>query len=92
MNDTPGNIRKMQFQIIHSKPLKERIKMMTEMTDFSRKLIENQIRRRNPGITDIELKLEVFKAFYKDDFDPPTMKKIMESYREYCVKSVVLKV
>jgi hypothetical protein len=84
MNDTPDNIRKMQFQIIHSKPLKERVRMMTEMTDFSRKLIENQIRRRDPEITDIELKMEVFKAFYKNDFDAPTLKNIMESYRKYC--------
>jgi len=84
MNDTPDNIRKMQFQIIHSKPLKERIRMMTEMTDFSRKLIENQIRRRDPEITDIELRMEVFKAFYKDDYDAPTLKKIMDSYLEYC--------
>ncbi len=87
MNDTPEEIRKMQFQVINSKPLKERVKMMTDMTDFSRKLIENQIRRKNPGITDNELQLEVFKTFYKNDFDAPMMTKIIENYREYQIKA-----
>jgi hypothetical protein len=87
MNDTPEDIRKMQFQVINSKPLKERIRMMTDMTDFSRKLIENQIRRKNPSITDNDMKLEVFKIFYKNDFDAPMMTKIIESYREYQIKA-----
>jgi hypothetical protein len=87
MNDTPEDIRKMQFQVINSKPLKERIRMMTDMTDFSRKLIENQIRRKNPGITDNDVQLEVFKIFYKNDFDAPIMMKIIESFREYQIKA-----
>jgi len=87
MNDTPEKIRKIQFQVINSKPLKERIKMMTDMTEFSRKLIENQLRRKNPGITDNQIQIEVFKTFYKKDFDAPMMTKIIEKYREYQKKT-----
>lgn len=66
MNDTPDYIIKKQFEIIMSKPLRERILMTFDMIEFARKCVENRIRSMNPAISDIDLKITVFNIFYED--------------------------
>ena len=83
MKDTPDHIIRKQFDIIHSKPIRERLRMMTEMTELSWSIIENQIRKKAPHLTEDEVKIEVFKIFYKSDFDKDTMEKIINSLIEY---------
>ena len=83
MNDTPKYILQKQFEIIHAKPLQERIAGLFEMTELSRKIIQNQLKIRNPEFTEIELKIELFKAFYRFDFDPDTLNKIAVSMKQY---------
>ena len=83
MKDTPDYIIRKQFDIIHSKPLAARLKMMTEMTELSWSIIKNQIRKKAPHLSEGELKIEVFKIFYKSDFDQDTMDKIIDSLAEY---------
>ena len=61
MNDTADHIIRKQFEIIHSKPVCERLRMMTEMTELSRSIIENQIRKKAPHLSEGEVKIEVLK-------------------------------
>ena len=86
MNDTPKHILQKQFDIINSKPLKERIEGLFEMTELSRKIILNQIRQKNPELNEIELKIELFKAFYQFDFDNETLSRICENMKEYLIR------
>jgi len=57
MTDTPEDIRKKQFEIISSIPLKDRLNNLFEMTELSRRIIQNRIISKNPGISNIEMKI-----------------------------------
>jgi len=56
MNDTPKHVQQKQFEIIIAKPLKVRLKGLFEMTELSRKIIQNRIKTKTPDISEIELK------------------------------------
>ncbi len=83
MNDTPRYILQKQFEIMNAKPLKERIIGLFEMTELSRNIILNQLHKKKPELSEIELKIELFKAFYKFDFDKDLLNKIADKMREY---------
>lgn len=85
MDDTPQHIKQKQYDIIMSKPLKERIYMAFDMIDFSRSLIRSSIKRDIPDISPIDLHLELFRRFYKNDFDDETMEKIISQMKEYLI-------
>ena len=88
MNDTSKDILQKQFEIIMSKPLKKRLENLFEMTDLSRKIIENRIVTKNPKISEIELKVELFKVFYKSDFDEHLLQQIADSIKQYWKKKL----
>ena len=81
MNDTPRYILQKQFEIIQSKPLKERLEGLFEMTELSRNIIRNQLRLKHPGMTEKETEVELFKTFYRFDFDEETLLRIAEQMR-----------
>ena len=83
MNDTPRYVLQKQFEIINAKPRWDRISGLFEMTELSRSIILNQLRRKNPELNEIDLKIELFKAFYRFDFDDKTLKKIALKMREF---------
>ena len=83
MNDTPKYILQKQFEIIYAKPLKERLEGLFEMTELSRKIIQNQIVMKQPGLTEIEIKIELFKVFYRFDFDEETLNRIAENMKGF---------
>jgi hypothetical protein len=83
MNDTPRYVLQKQFDIINAKPLKERLEGLFEMTELSRKIIQNQLASKRPEMTEIELKIELFKAFYRFDFDEFTLNHIAEDMRQF---------
>lgn len=85
MIDTPKYILQKQFDIINAKPLKDKIDSLFEMTELSRKIILNQIKQKNPEFSEIDLKIELFKKFYKFDFDIETLNKIAEKMRQYLI-------
>ncbi len=88
MNDTSPDILQKQFEIIMSKPLKTRLDGLFELTDLSRKIIENRIIAKNPKISEIELKVEMFKVFYQSDFDRHLLEQIADSIRQYWIKKI----
>jgi len=86
MNDTPKYIQQKQFEIIYSKTLKEKIAGIFEMTELSRTIIHNQLRLKRPDLSEIDLKIELFRIFYRDDFNAETLNQIAESMRNYLSK------
>ena len=83
MNDTPRYVLQKQFEIMNSKPLRDRISGLFEMTELSRDIVLNQLRRKNPEFNEIDLKIELFKAFYRFDFDDGTLNKIAGEMKEF---------
>ncbi len=83
MNDTPHHILVKQFEIINSKPLKERLLNLFEMTELSRTIIQNRIKQKFPHLSEIDLKIELFKTFYRFDFDTNTLNRIAENMKQY---------
>lgn len=83
MNDTPKYIQQKQFEIINAKPMKERLNGLFEMTELSRKIIRNRIQTKKPGISEIDLKIELFKAFYRFDYDIKTLNQIAENMKKF---------
>jgi len=88
MNDTPGYILQKQFEIIHAKPVKERISGLFEMTELSREIILNQLHIKRPELNEIDLKIELFKIFYRLDFDHESLDRITEQMREFLTREV----
>jgi hypothetical protein len=83
MNDTPDYILRKQFEIMDAKTLPERLQGLFEMTELSRTIILNQIRRERPELTEIDAKIELFKVFYKSDFDEETLNKIADEMKRF---------
>jgi len=81
MNDTPKYIYQKQFEIIMAKPLKERVAQVFEMTELSRRIIKNRIKTKNPNISEIDLKVELFKTFYRFDFEKNELTKISKNMK-----------
>ncbi len=82
MNDTPKYIQQKQFEIIIAKPLNERLNGLFEMTELSRNILINRIKTQQPNLSKIDLQIELFKMFYRFDFDKETLNLIAESMRK----------
>lgn len=82
MSDTPKEILQKQFDIIKAIPLNKRVNDLFEMTELSRQIIQNRIFARNPGLSEIDLKIELFKTFYRFDFDQETIDLIADSMQQ----------
>jgi hypothetical protein len=80
-----------QFEIIYAKPMKDKIAGLFEMTELSRKIILNQLHIKNPELSEVDLKIELFKAFYKFDFDKETLNRIAEKMKEFLMSEMIEK-
>lgn len=87
MNDTPESIYQKQFEILESKSMHERWIMAFDLTELSRHLIMNAIRRENTGISEVDLKVELFRRFYRNDFEEYELNKIAEQMRVFLLKN-----
>ncbi|OQX98066.1 MAG: hypothetical protein B6I24_06515 [Bacteroidetes bacterium 4572_128] len=88
MNDTPKYIQQKQFEIIFSKPLKERLKGLFEMTELSRNILRNRIKTQEPNLSKIDLQVKLFKMFYRFDFDKETLNLIAEDMKRTLIFNV----
>ena len=82
MSDTPKEILQKQFDIVMAIPLNKRVNNPFEMTDLSRQLIQSRILAQNPSLSEIELRIELFKTFYRFDFDKETIDLIADSMQQ----------
>ena len=54
-----------------------------QLVDDYKKNLEDSIIAKNPQISEIDLKIEVFKRFYKNDFSKEKMEDIVKGFRNY---------
>ena len=82
MEDTSIEMLLKQFEIINSFPLSKRVAMLFDLTELSREIIKNRIRATHPNISESELNAELFKVFYREDFDSDSLERISKSILE----------
>jgi hypothetical protein len=88
MTDTPDFIYQKQFEIIFSKPIKERFLMGFDMIESVRSMVENSIRRENPTMSALDVRIAVFKRYYVNDFSPTQLEKIATAFAAYLTPNV----
>lgn len=87
MNDTPPEIQKIQTEIWLKKTVGERLTICFELMEFGRAIIAGNIRKEVPHISEIDLKVELFKRSYPDSFEPEELERIIAWMRERHLKS-----
>ena len=83
MKDITPEIANKQLEIILSKSETERFRIGDELNSFGRKVLESSIRQENPEISEIDLKIEVFKRCYFTFFSPEELIRTVRSMRDY---------
>lgn len=89
MNDTKEAARKEQLAIIFSKTESERFLMGVEMIDYVHTVVENSIRADQPTISEIDLKVAVFKRYYGREFSKEEVSRIEQGMRAYHQKQTL---
>jgi len=79
-SDTPDHIMNIQVSIMLQKSLTERLKMCSDMSEFSINILKKQIMDKRPGISEGELKFEVVKSLYSDCYSEEEMDRIKEHF------------
>lgn len=80
MNDTTLHMREKQLEIIFKMTNKQRFEEGMKMIDFVRNVVENSIKKQNPTISEIELKIAIFKRYYGNDFDKEEQDRIINYF------------
>ena len=79
MRDTPPEVDKRYRDTIMALPPGERVRMGSSMFDAARTIVASGIRHRHPDYTEAQVRTKVFEAFYKDDFSPEELRKIVDA-------------
>jgi len=80
MKDTPDEIYAKQFAIFMAKPIKERFLLNLQLTELVRETTQRRIKRQHPEFNDDEVKIEMIKQFYSNDFSADEMEAIIRRY------------
>jgi hypothetical protein len=86
MTDTPQHIYQIQYDIIASKPMSERIELGMQTIDSVRIMIKNSILTANPKIDKATLEMLIFKRYYASDFDPELLNTIAQGIYNFHLK------
>jgi hypothetical protein len=90
MKDTASEMVFKQLEIFLSKSESERFQISDDLNMFGRKVLESSIRQEQSGITEIDLKIEVFKRCYNDFYSPDEFSRIILSMRNYLQKEQII--
>ncbi len=83
MTDTQPDIYIKQLEIFLLMPVAKRFQVCEDLMIFGRKIIESAIIQENNNLTDIDLKIEVFRRCYANQFSAEELKRITEAMKRY---------
>jgi hypothetical protein len=86
MTDTKPETATKQLEIMLLKSESERFRIGNELNAFGRKVLADSILRENPGISELDLKIEVFKRCYSSFYSKEELDHILISMREYHIR------
>ena len=81
MIDTPPDLRAAFTALFMRRSHDERAMMTFEMFDMARALMIADIRAHHPGITESELRVQIFERTYGRDFDEADRTRITQRIR-----------
>lgn len=81
MNDTPPAVEARVRTLLAARSGSDRVRMACEMFTMARAVMVADIRRRDPGISDAELRVRIFERLYGDDLDEATRARIAAGLR-----------
>jgi hypothetical protein len=81
MNDTPPDVGRMFTTLMMQRSEGDRAMMAFEMFDLARSLMTADIRAREPGISDVELRVQIFDRTYGADFEVADRTRVVERIR-----------
>jgi hypothetical protein len=82
MNDTPPDVAAAFTALLMQRPEGDRAMMAFEMFDLARALMTADIQARHPGISETELRVQIFERTYGNDFDAAERARIARRIRE----------
>ena len=77
MNDTHPDIAVRFRELMMSKSGEERLLMGCSMYDTAKQIVRSAIYNSRPGITDAEMKKEIFLRFYGPEFSKADREKLL---------------
>lgn len=83
MKDTTPEIEAKQLEIMLLKSESERFRIGEELNAFGRKVMESSILSEYPGISEIDLKIKVFKRCYSSFYSQEELDRIIHSMKDY---------
>jgi hypothetical protein len=81
VNDTPPDVGAAFTALFMQRSESERVMMAFEMFDMARALMTADIRRHHPGISETELRVQIFERMYGREFDPADRTRIASRLR-----------
>ncbi|PKM77936.1 MAG: hypothetical protein CVU90_04270 [Firmicutes bacterium HGW-Firmicutes-15] len=81
MNDTSAGAEKKLLQMMMQKGEIEKLFMAASIFDMARSITQSAILEEMPGISPSELREELFRRWYGEDFEPKEREKIIKAYR-----------
>ncbi len=79
MNDTHPDIAIRFRNLMMSKTGEQRLLMGCSMYDTAKRIVRSAIYNSRPGITDAEIKREIFLRFYGSEFSEDDRKKLLSA-------------
>ena len=79
MNDTHPDIAVRFRELMMSKSGEERLLMGCSMYDTAKQIVRSAIYNSRPGITDAEMKKEIFLRFYGPEFSKADREKLLSA-------------
>lgn len=73
MNDTTVQMQRKQFEIYQSKSMDEKFRMVADMMEFGINQTKSVLKAWYPLKSELELQIEFFKIYYRDDFNEERM-------------------
>jgi hypothetical protein len=83
MKDTTSEIANKQLEIMLLKSESERFRIGDELNAFGRKVLESSILSENPGMSELDLKIEVFKRCYSSFYSLQELNRIIISIENF---------
>ncbi len=83
MLDTTTEMVQKQREIFFSKTSNERFLIGAETIVFGRIMVESSIKQKDPKISELELKIQVFKRYYDSIYSNDELEKIINSMKYY---------
>ncbi len=80
MKDTGPEMLDMQREFLMAKTDSEKFMMSIDMYETAKAFVKSEILFENPNISFSELRKEIFRRFYKNDFSKYEMEKIISLF------------